>query len=185
MIRIKDVKVFEDLTKKELLNFVLKKNKINIEDVKDWYIFKKSIDARDKENVHYVYTVDIELKNYSKYKKFLKIEKYQFPKINIKRINLEDAQKLIKKGKMSEEESSEESLEKGRKDGELITSGRYRFPSIFRRGREGGMYSWRIPCRQRSFRCVGRHLSRPFGFCGLYLLGYEGRPRGRKDHQPR
>lgn len=87
MIRIKNIKIFRDLNKEEILNFALKKNKLKPEDVKSWYIFKKSIDARDKKNVHYVYTLDIELKDKNKEKKFEQIEKYEFPKIEVKRIS--------------------------------------------------------------------------------------------------
>lgn len=85
MIRIKNVKIFKDLSNQEVLNYVLKKNNLKLEDVQSWYIFKKSIDARDKKCVHYVYTLDIELKNKKKENKFEKVEKYQFPKIEVKR----------------------------------------------------------------------------------------------------
>lgn len=87
MIRIKNIKIFQDLNKEEILNYVLKKNKLKKEDVKSWYIFKKSIDARDKKNVHYVYTLDIELNDKNKEKKFEQVERYQFPEINVKRIS--------------------------------------------------------------------------------------------------
>ncbi len=85
MIRIKNVKIFKDLSNQEVLNYVLKKNNLKLEDIQSWYIFKKSIDARDKKCVHYVYTLDIELKNKKKESRFEKIEKYQFPKIEVKR----------------------------------------------------------------------------------------------------
>ena len=84
MIRINNVKIYEDLSDDELLNFVLKKNKLNKNDVKSWYIFKKSIDARDKNNVHYVYTLDLEL-NGDKEKYFDKVSKYEAPKFEVKR----------------------------------------------------------------------------------------------------
>ena len=61
MIRINNIKVFEDLAEEELVDYVLRKNKLKRADVKSWCIFKKSIDARDKNNVHYVYTIDMEL----------------------------------------------------------------------------------------------------------------------------
>ena len=84
MIRINNLKVYEDLSEEELLDFVLRKNKLNKNDVKSWYIFKKSIDARDKNNVHYVYTLDLEL-NGDKEKKFDKVQKYEPPKFEVKR----------------------------------------------------------------------------------------------------
>ena len=87
MIRIKNIKIFQDMNQEEILNYVLKKNKLKREDVKSWYIFKKSIDARDKKNVHYVYTLDIEFNDKNKEKKFEQVEKYKFPRINVKRIS--------------------------------------------------------------------------------------------------
>ena len=84
MVRINNIKVFEDLDDEDLLIFVLKKNRLNYDDVKSWNIFKKSIDARDKDNIHYVYTIDLEL-NGNKEKYFQKVDKYEFPKINVNR----------------------------------------------------------------------------------------------------
>ncbi|HAB66259.1 MAG TPA: hypothetical protein DCE23_02725 [Firmicutes bacterium] len=67
MIRIDNIKIFEDLTLDELTNKILKKNKISPSDFISLSIVKKSIDARDKRNVHYNYSVNINLKNESKY----------------------------------------------------------------------------------------------------------------------
>ena len=56
MIRIDNYKVYNDLTKEELFNGVLNKNKIDRKDLIDIKIVKKSIDARDKRNVYYNYS---------------------------------------------------------------------------------------------------------------------------------
>ena len=45
MVRIENIKVREDLTDSELINYVCKKNRININEITNWNIFKKSIDA--------------------------------------------------------------------------------------------------------------------------------------------
>ena len=74
MIRIRDIKVREDLNDNELLKFVCDKNKIKKEDVKSFRIFKKSIDARNKDDVFYVYTIDFLVENENKYKKFEHVE---------------------------------------------------------------------------------------------------------------
>ena len=58
-MRISNIKIYEDISNEELLNKVCKKNKIDKNKIVTWSIFKKSIDARDKNNVHYNYTVDI------------------------------------------------------------------------------------------------------------------------------
>lgn len=58
-MRISNIKIFEDISNEELLDRVCKKNKIDKTNIVTWNIFKKSIDARDKNNVHYNYTIDI------------------------------------------------------------------------------------------------------------------------------
>lgn len=63
MIRIKDIKIREDLSEEDVLKTALIKNKIKIEEVQRWYIYKKSIDARKKNDIYYNYTIDIELKD--------------------------------------------------------------------------------------------------------------------------
>lgn len=64
MIRVRQVKV--DINKDnegELLNNVIKKVKIKRENLKNYKISKKSIDARKKEKIHFVYEVDLEVIN--------------------------------------------------------------------------------------------------------------------------
>ena len=85
MIRIKDIKIREDLLEEKILEKALQKNRLQKEDVKKWYIYKKSIDARKKEDIFYNYTIDIELKDNNKEKRFEKVEIYKMPEINKKR----------------------------------------------------------------------------------------------------
>ena len=85
MIRIKDIKIREDLSEEEILRKALIKSKIKQEEVKQWYIYKKSIDARKKEDIYYNYTIDIELKDLKKENKYEKVEKYKFPEIKKQR----------------------------------------------------------------------------------------------------
>ena len=42
MIRIKDIKIREDLLEEKVLEKALQKNRLQKEDVKKWYIYKKS-----------------------------------------------------------------------------------------------------------------------------------------------
>ena len=56
-------KIKKDVTKDTLLNEICSKNRININDIIDWHIVKKSIDARNKFDVHYVYVLDFKFKN--------------------------------------------------------------------------------------------------------------------------
>ena len=85
MIRLKDIKIRENLTEEEVFQKAISKNKINPEEVSKWYIYKKSIDARKKDDIHYNYTIDIELKNKKKEKRYEQVEEYKFPTINVNR----------------------------------------------------------------------------------------------------
>ena len=67
MLRIQNIKIRENISDKDLIHFVIKKYHIERSDIMDWHIFKKSIDARKKSDVHFHYTIDIEMKDESKY----------------------------------------------------------------------------------------------------------------------
>lgn len=82
MLRINNIKIYEDISNNEILEKALLKNKIKKSDIINWKISKKSIDARDKKNVHYNYSIDIEVKNENKYKNLIKV-KNQTPLPNI------------------------------------------------------------------------------------------------------
>lgn len=86
MIRISNIKIRKDISKEKLLDFIIEENKISKKDILEWYISKKSIDARKKEDVHYVYSVDFKLKNENKYKKFEKMQVFEAPQIKVHNI---------------------------------------------------------------------------------------------------
>lgn len=81
MIRINNIKIRKDISKEELLDFIIEKKQINKNDIIEWHISKKSIDARKKEDVHYIYSIDLKLKNENKYKKLEKINVFKAPQI--------------------------------------------------------------------------------------------------------
>ncbi len=88
MIRINNIKIYEDISEKELLNLIVKKYSINVNSILSWHIVKKSIDARKKDDVHYSYSIDLELKNeklYLKNKNITKVEKHSFPQVQLNR----------------------------------------------------------------------------------------------------
>lgn len=68
MIRISQIKVpyREKDEQKILKNKIAKKLKISIDDISDYRILRKSIDAREKPDIYFVYTVDCFLKNEGK-----------------------------------------------------------------------------------------------------------------------
>ena len=75
MIRLKDIKIKEDISNEDILKLACKKYKIKIEDIINWHIYKKSIDARKKDNIFYNYTIDVECKNEKNIKNVEYVEK--------------------------------------------------------------------------------------------------------------
>ena len=85
MIRLKNIKIRENLNEEQVLKKAISKNKIKPEEVERWYIYKKSIDARKKYDIFYNYTIDVQLKNKKKETKFEQVETNEFPSINVNR----------------------------------------------------------------------------------------------------
>jgi uncharacterized FAD-dependent dehydrogenase len=85
MIRIDNYKVFKDLSKDELFEEVLRKNKIDSNDVIDIKIIKKSIDARDKRNVYYNYAFDVKVRDENKYNNLKIVDEVEPITIDVKR----------------------------------------------------------------------------------------------------
>ena len=54
-----NIKIYDDLSDEEVMKLACKKNKVDISKVKTWEIVKKSVDARNKLDVHYDYTIRI------------------------------------------------------------------------------------------------------------------------------
>ena len=86
MIRLRQIKVEISKDNEEYLQEkVIKKLRINSSDLIDLEIIKKSIDARDKREIYYVYEIDVTLKNESKIRKNKDVfnvvkEYYSYPK---------------------------------------------------------------------------------------------------------
>lgn len=85
MLRISNIKINTDLSNKGLFNFFTKKFHISKDDIISWNISKKSIDARKKDNVHYIYNIDFNVKDENKYSHFMKVKKFREPVINVNR----------------------------------------------------------------------------------------------------
>ena len=83
--RLANIKIKENLDKQEVLKIACKKYHINIEKIEEYKIYKKSIDARDKNNVHFNYTIDIKSKTYIKSAKQIETNKLELNKINVNR----------------------------------------------------------------------------------------------------
>lgn len=85
MLRINHIKIRKDITDYEVLETAIKKYGIQKGDILDWHIARKSIDARKKGDVHYNYSIDIQVKNENKYKKLQKVKEFEMPNIKIKK----------------------------------------------------------------------------------------------------
>ena len=86
MLRLENIKIYEDLTEEDVVKKACQKYKINYKDVKEYSIFKKSIDARKKDNIFYNYTIDIEYVGSKKIKNIKEVSRENFDlKIDIKR----------------------------------------------------------------------------------------------------
>lgn len=84
MLRINNIKIRKDIKEYEVFEIALKKHNIKKEDVLKWNIARKSIDARKKDDVCYIYSIDIQVKNENKYKKLEEIKKDKIPIIQKK-----------------------------------------------------------------------------------------------------
>ena len=84
MLRITNVNIRKDLSEQEIYEIAIKKYNIKKEDILNWKISKKSIDARKKDDVHYTYSIDIKVKDEHKYKKIEKVKIFEMPYIKVK-----------------------------------------------------------------------------------------------------
>lgn len=98
MLRVTNIKLLLDEDESLLKKKVAKKLNISEKEILSLKIFKKSIDARRKNNIHFVYTLDVELKNEDKIlNKHSKKGVSKVPNYNIKyeRIAGENAKRPI------------------------------------------------------------------------------------------
>lgn len=84
MLRLENIKIYEDLTEKEILEKACLKYKLDFNKIIKYNIFKKSIDARNKNNIFYNYTIDIEYNGKNRNIKLVDEEDFKL-NINCKR----------------------------------------------------------------------------------------------------
>ena len=85
MIRLNNIKIRENLSDAEVFKRAIVKNKIKQEEVKEWNIYKKSIDARKKDDIYYNYSINVKLKDVKKENKFGKVKEEEWQEIEVKR----------------------------------------------------------------------------------------------------
>lgn len=78
MLRLENIKIYEDLTEEEIVKKACDKYKIDYKNIKDYYIYKKSIDARDKNNIFYNYIIDVKYVGNKKIKNAKEVQKYDY-----------------------------------------------------------------------------------------------------------
>lgn len=66
MIRVSELKLPIGANQKTLEKKLAKALRVPVEEIQAYRIFKRSLDARKKENIHYAYVVDVEVKNEKK-----------------------------------------------------------------------------------------------------------------------
>lgn len=59
MLRLENIKIREDLSEEDIVKEACRKYKLDYKDVEKYSIYKKSIDARNKEDIFYNYTIDV------------------------------------------------------------------------------------------------------------------------------
>lgn len=84
MLQINNLKIRKDLTEYEIFELAIEKAHVKKDDILAWHIARKSIDARKKEDVHYTYSIDIEVKDEKRYKKLEKVKSFNIPTIKVK-----------------------------------------------------------------------------------------------------
>lgn len=69
MLRVSNIKVKIEHAEEDVINKVCKLLKIKSSHIIEYSIFKKSLDSRKKNNIHYIYSVDIKIQNEERFAK--------------------------------------------------------------------------------------------------------------------
>ena len=56
---ISNVKVYDNISNEEAFKIACKKNRVNPNEVVEWHVTKKSVDARKKDDIHFSYSFDV------------------------------------------------------------------------------------------------------------------------------
>ncbi len=89
MLRISNIKVHIDHIEEDIILKVCKQMKLKRNHIISYKIFKKSLDSRNKNNIHYIYSVDICVENEIKYAKLKNIRVVNEEKYTITKSSLE------------------------------------------------------------------------------------------------
>lgn len=95
MLKITNIKIYEDLSNTELLEKIINKYKIKKSDIINWHVIKKSIDARKKDDIHYNYSIELEVKAENSYPKIDKCKKINAPTLKLQDSNFNKKSPII------------------------------------------------------------------------------------------
>ncbi len=87
MLKISNIKLNVDHTEDDLLAMVYKV--LKTKQIKSYTIDKKSLDARKKHQIHYIYSVLVSIDNEDKYLKLKNVSKATVPKFAVDKVKLE------------------------------------------------------------------------------------------------
>ena len=85
MYRLTNIKIRGNFSEEEVINLALKRYHINQNNVKRAYIYKRSIDARNKADIFFNYSVEVDLIKEQKIKGAILVKKEEYPSIIVKR----------------------------------------------------------------------------------------------------
>ena len=86
MLKLDNIKIRKDIDENKILEIACKKYNIKFKDVKKHYIFSKSIDARNKKDIFYVYSILVFLdEKYEKKYKSLIYEEKKIEEVKLRR----------------------------------------------------------------------------------------------------
>lgn len=78
MIRVPEIKLPLDSTEEDLLFYTAKQMKTDVKEIQSIQLVKRSIDARNKQNIHFICTVDVALNHESVFMKHNKNSKIKY-----------------------------------------------------------------------------------------------------------
>lgn len=86
MLRLENIKIHDDLPEEDIVKEACKKYKLDYKEIEKYTIYKKSIDARNKEDIFYNYTIDVKYTGKKEYSNIKIVNKENFNiKVDVKR----------------------------------------------------------------------------------------------------
>ena len=95
MLRLENIKIHEDLSEEEVVKEACRKYKLDYREVEKYTIFKKSIDARNKDDIFYNYTIDVKYTGKKEYGNIKVVNKAIIIKLIINILNINHALRKI------------------------------------------------------------------------------------------